>query len=71
MSDIPQDMTPEKLRKLADVLDTYETLLQQYFTRLKEEHRIMPFEHDHAMTILGHDGVQTDIRRWADEIEAA
>lgn len=65
---IPEGMTPEKLRKVADWLDTYDNLFKKIVVRYPDG----TVKSAREVTGLGHgdwNEVQVDLRRWADELE--
>lgn len=70
--DVPVDLTPEKLRTVAKWLDVYESIVQAHVKLLDALDRV-PVGTDPAkvLEITGDKTAQNDLRRWADEIEAA
>ena len=73
---LPKGMSAEKLRKIADWVDTHDEAVESYITLLDQlaargisvgstpEDRVI------ARKVLSGTEVQDDLRAWADEIEA-
>lgn len=62
---VPDGMTPEKLRAVAHWLDTYDELFEHIVIQVKGDIEI---QGDALIAARGKE-VQTDLRRWADELE--
>ena len=62
---VPHDMTPTKLRKIAEWLDTYDRFAAAMIRQLGDR----PGS-DEALSIIDDDEVQADLRRWAEQLEA-
>jgi len=67
---IPSGMTAEKLRDVADWLDTCDKVLLAYISLVREFLPNVRTEGIQAMIAdIEGKGVQEDLRRWADEID--
>lgn len=66
---VPDDMTAEKLRTIADWLDTYDLLAQAHIDLLEA----IGTTHDltAASAVAASKEVQADLRRWADDLDWA
>lgn len=69
--DLPEGMTPDKLRTLASWFDTYDRLAVVHFTMCINLKLMPPEDYIAVQKIVRGSGVQEDLRRWASEIEAA
>lgn len=63
---LPEGMTAEKLREIANWLDTYDRLAEQYLDLL--EGAGFPGTGEALIAVQGKE-VQDDLRRWADEVD--
>jgi len=63
------DLNAEALRNIADWLDTYDDLAEQYFDLLVIQGLRYGDEVAAARAACDSDEIQVDLRRWADELE--
>ena len=63
---LPSGMTAKKLRRIAGWMDTLDLILDGLKTTPELKQKL-----EEARGPLPHDTVQKDLRRWADEIDAA
>lgn len=67
MTHVPEDMTPGKLRYIADWLDIFDKITQSYIDLLNFE----TDEAEQALYAVRKKEVQDDLRSWADHIQEA
>lgn len=68
---VPEGMTPEKLRTIADWLDTYDHMAEKYITAAMMS--ALPLEADRAervREVVRSSEIQDELRQWANAIEA-
>jgi hypothetical protein len=63
---VPDGMTSEKLRAIADWFDTYDKMAKQYFTILENNGRTGT---EKAREACDSDEIQAELRYWADLID--
>lgn len=65
MTDIPEGMTAEKLREIANWLDTYDKIIERVIFTMGGDDVL---DGEALIAVRGKE-VQEDLRRWADEID--
>ena len=69
MGALPEGMTAEKLRYIADWLDIYDRMADQYVSALVAGGGLVPTDAERAKVAVRSKEVQTDLRAWANAIE--
>lgn len=67
MTNIPDGMTAWKLREIANWLDTYDQMAEQYINLMCLDKS--PVEVDELLAAVRGKEVQDDLRAWADAID--
>jgi hypothetical protein len=66
---LPEGMTAEKLRYIADWLDIYDRMAVRYIEAIVASGGAAPAEGERAQMVVRSKEVQDDLRRWAAHID--
>jgi hypothetical protein len=69
MGTVPEGLTSTKLRQLANWFDTYDRMAEKYIEATSDQ--FDPLRIAELLAIVRGDGVQDDLRRWADDLDAS
>lgn len=67
---VPEGMTPYKLREIAGWLDTYDKMAESYLMHIEHSGWASSEDLAEARLTIDSDEVQAELRAWANQIEA-